>query len=79
MNRRIFSRLGHFARYPYDPASRKFMQVGGGRKATLLLSEARRSGFTFREARRDGIVPKVAGMMLDRKAMSIPTADHLRH
>ncbi|WP_370159575.1 hypothetical protein [Limimaricola soesokkakensis] len=78
MSRRIFSRLGHFVIYHYDLASRKFMQVGGGREATLLLSEARRSGFTFREARRDGIVPKKAGMMPDRKAMSILPAGHLR-
>ncbi|MGR3594583.1 MAG: hypothetical protein ACU0BO_21715 [Limimaricola soesokkakensis] len=58
MNRRIFSRLGHFALYHYDSASRIFMQVGGGCEPTLFLSVARRSGFTLGEAQCDGIVSK---------------------
>ncbi|WP_432256804.1 hypothetical protein [Limimaricola sp. AA108-03] len=78
MDRRIFSRLGHFARYRYDPALQKFMQVSGCLEAALLLSVTRRSGFTFGEARCDDIAMKEAGMMLDRKATSVPTAGPFR-
>jgi len=78
MNRRFFSRLGHFAQYRYDPALQKFMQVSGCLEAALLLSVTRRSGFTFGEARCDNIATKEAGMMLDRKATSVPPAGHLR-
>ena len=78
MNRRSFPRLGHFARYRYDPASRKFIRASGCCEATLLLFLVRRSGFTFGEARCDDIAMKEAGMMLDRKATSIPPANPFR-